>query len=396
MSALAVISSEGNRTPVASTTIDLGADDVPLTVRLFYDKFLAAEDADELSHNTVRDKRTAFTHWERYTRNPDVREAVDNDARDYRDGLLAGGVSPTKSNTYWSYIATVFRIAEAEGVVSRRPGTTRKHKGRLVKVSKTKDQRALVTADEINPLVEACKVATYPDRPWCLTGWRTLLLLYWTYGARTLDFVNMTRSQIDFEANTLEFEAIKTSKLQRLPLTPSVAAATAKLLELHTSERVFDGWSSPGSWLRATEANGLKRLLPPQKRAWKGGYRATWNGQICEAAGVMPHTGPRIDPLYDAAKPFLAPSDATINAEAKRLGRLPVVKIKHFRELMVSEVNSMSGAVGSVRKLGNWIAAHYMAGVSEQHYDDPGDEIAAVLNHRDQTLPSAFRETLGI
>ncbi len=64
----------------------------------------------------------------------------------------------------------------------------------------------------------------------------------------------------------------------------------------------------------------------------------------------------------------------------------PNLMFHHFRKTMVTELNIYSNAAG------NWVAAHYMSGVSEVFYDTPTERISkAVADREADRLPQCFK-----
>lgn len=342
-----------------------------ITLRMFYETELLADFEEEHSKATRREYRTALKHWESTTFDPDFREVSNQTIRQFRDGMLAKDLAPATCQKYWAHLAKVFRIAKDEGWISRRPGVSRSRKTQLVKVP-PKTQRRVLLPDTVNRLVVACEQATYPLRANRTRLWQVLLYLFWTYGIRTKDLISLARTDVDLETGFISFEAMKTSKLQSLPIT-DLGIKLLRSIETQTRSTWFPGFVTTGCWISKRKG----RELPESERRWKRGYYCTWNSEICPAAKVIPSTGPESVKLAVAAMQDHA----------------PVVWLKHFRECMVTQLNDASGHIGSVRKLGNWVAAHYQPGVSENSYDYPLEEIREAIAHREQNcLPDVFRK----
>jgi len=183
-------------------------------------------------------------------------------------------------------------------------------------------QRQLITEEELERLWLACRYATYPSGgqfPAPLL-WRVSLVLFWTYGPRTLDVFSMRHSEnIRLRDKLIKFTAQKTQKLQGLPITP-IVDQHLRSIKGH-AERLFPGFNYTGSHL-------------VRERRWKPGYYTTWRKEICAAAGLV--------------EPVL---------------------FKNFRQRVVTKYDAIQ------RDLGKWIAGHFIPGVSAQNYALPTDEI---------------------
>lgn len=306
-----------------------------IRMRIYYTRVVLPEIQGEQAKKSIQSDWCAINRWEDCTSDPDLRTAGRDDLIAFRERLQARGVSPATINCYWRELKTVFEDAVWRGLIERVPVLGRRQKSRLVK-EPPKQQRETVSEGELAHLWRNCRLATYPrggQFPAPLL-WRVALVLFWTYGARTLDMLRNLRWQdVRFKERLLKFEAMKTSKLQGLPLT-DVVIAHLRSIQGH-SERVFPGFTTPGFRRRQTGQ-------------WKRGYYTTWRNEI--GAELLP-------------QPIL---------------------LKHFRESMVTRYNEIQSDLGA------WVAAHYMPGVTAQHYDLPTRRIREAIESA--PVPACFRE----
>ena len=100
-------------------------------------------------------------------------------------------------------------------------------------------------------------------------------------------------------------------------------------------EKVFPGFNTKGCWLH-------------ENQKWKRGYYTTWRNEI------------------------------------QRDAKLQGIWIKHFRETMLTRNNGIEAG------LGNWMAGHYMPGVSAQSYDLPTKRIREAVEST--PVPECFYE----
>jgi integrase len=292
-----------------------------ITLRLFYERCMLPDDAESLSPRTLAEYRCALNRWEELTFDPDMREISDNTIRQLRDGLQqVRGQQPPTINKTWRHIKCILNYGCERRVLPDVPQLGRKKKSRLLKES-PKQQRETLTTAEVASLVGACRFATYPARQHAPAPklWSVALYLFYMYGARTFDVLRkLSWNEVRFTDRLLQFEALKTSKLQGLPLTDLGLRLLRSIRG--PSQRVFPGFNTTG------HQRGDGR--------WKKGYYTTWRSEITAGAEL------------------LAP-----------------VQLRNLRESAVTRWNDIK------TDLGDWIAAHYMPGVNAQHYDYPTREI---------------------
>lgn len=322
-----------------------------LTLRNFYETRLLPHLSD-LKEGSLACDRSALNMWERHTEDVCLKTTTVADlieqVKQLRSGLKGRNLSAPTINKHWRELKPMFEHAARMKVCEEVPIIEEFRKGRVVRGSllpePPKVQRQLVTADDVCRLFEACKNATYP-RCQQFTApqyWRVALLLFWTYGARTGDFLRHLKwEHVRGSDGILLFTAEKTSKLQGLPLTDTVAMWLSTIRGL--SERVFPGFNTAGHQ-RQTQGK-----LPSQKPGtWKNGYYTTWRRDI-----------------------------ATIIE--------PEIQFINFRERIVTWGNSKR------HNMGHWIAGHYVQGLA-QNYENPDDEIKALF--KAATVPECFRQLL--
>lgn len=309
-------------------------------LRRYYEGALLPDISGEQAPRSLDSDRCALNRWEECVGNPDIRDVTATHAAGvaclqiFRDRLEARGLSPATINSYWREIKAIFVDACDRGLTPRVPRLGKRRKARLVK-EPPKLQRETITEDELTELWRKCSHATYPrggQFPAPML-WRVALVLFWTYGARTLDMLKALRwENIRFSDRMIRFEAMKTSKLQGLPMT-EIVLSHLKSIRGH-SERVFPGFDTPGCKLR--------------KRGWKRGYYTTWRHEI--------------------------------GAEEMQ----PKIWLKHFRESMVTRYNDLWPDLGA------WVAAHYMPGVTAQSYDLPTARVREIISSA--AVPACFQE----
>lgn len=344
-----------------------------MTLRQFYETQLLPTRQRRIKLNTKKADFDALSAWEKTTDNVDLRSLDWSTPLATRESLKAmraqlqkfvlemqeSGSSPSTINKRLRHIRTMLRKAADpidHALLSHVPdlgtGFTGTNSAWRVRENRS-PPRAIVTADEMTRLFYATSETSDPHL------WKVIILLLWTYGARTEDaFFGMTWDLIDFRQSLLRFTAQKTSKLQGVPLTKLVIRALESLRNRRSlanhSESIF-GVIKRGTW---TVSKG-----------WVEGYYTTWSRDILPAARISVNRGP-------------AEFQAACNA---RPGLSPNILFHDFRKCMVTELNIYS------TQAGNWVAAHYMPGVSEQFYDTPTERIATSVAAREsERLPECF------
>ncbi len=303
----------------------------PLTLRLYYERFILPELLEDgIKPASLKEDRIALNHWERSTGDPDIRDATRDHTSRLRDSLRDRGLSPYTLKKTWCELRMMFGWALDEGVIERVPYVSRRRKSSLVDLP-PKEQREPLADAEVARLFGECRCATYPrvrGLPAPLL-WQAGVVLFYLYGIRTRDLFTLRWEDVLFSERLIRFEAMKTSKLQGLPMTNVSEHWLRKLRGPSRCGQVFPGFKTRGHQYQSG----------PVKGRWKRGYYATWRSEICAAAG------------------------------------LDDVWLKHFREAMVTRYNGLDRENG----LGSWIAGHYVPGVSAQNYDLPSREIRALL-----------------
>lgn len=305
-----------------------------ITLRTYYTSILLPDLAGQ-ADTSLKEDRTALNHWELHTPNQDIRDIGKEDLYAFRDGMLTAGLKPPSVNKYWREVKAMLEAAREDEIILRVPAIGRRQKCRLVDEG-PKRQREPLTEAELERLWKACSKATYPRHKQFPAPklWRVALVLWWTYGQRTMDVLKRLRwDSIWWSEKVIRFEAQKTGKLQGLPLTP-IVEQHLRSIKGH-AERMFPGFNRAGCYLRA-------------KQKWEPGYYATWRREICGQAGL-----------------------AELN-------------IKHFRERAVTFYNGIEPG------LGGWIAGHYMPGVTAQNYDLPTRRIREAICSA--PVPACFAE----
>ena len=316
-----------------------------ITLRLMYERWMLPE-ISHLQPTSLCEDRNALGHWERHTGNPDVRDARENQ-REYltrlRDGMKADGRSDATINKTWRELKSMFSYASNElRLIDQVPQIAYRMRSKLV-IEKPKVQRETLRTDEITRLWRACSKATYPSGKGQFPApklWRVAIVLFYTYGPRTEDVVKHLRwDNIKFHDRMIQFMAMKTRKLQGLPLTDLV------IEHLHSIRGVLD---KPFGTFKTTGALLKAKAGKPAK--WLRGWRTTWRNEILPAAGF----------------------------------RDGDVDIQNFRETMLTNYNTIEPGLGS------WIAAHAEKGTSAKFYDLPTRRIREAIEGA--PMPECFKE----
>lgn len=352
-----------------------------VTLRQFYEAYVLPEIKYEQAARSLDSDRDALNRWERYTLNPDFRSVNAETLHNFKCAALkpAGTCEATTVNKTWRELKAIFEVAKELELIKKVPRIGLKKKSKLCKVG-PKQQRDPINQTELSRIYQTgCASATYPANstfPAPLL-WRAAVVLFWTYGARTLDFLRFLRwCDVDYDKSLITFNAMKTSKLQGLPMTPAVLAhlqAIEPARHAHESP-IFKGMQSTGCYLANHVVNGQR--VPRPRQYWKRGFYATWNSEVLPNAGVLPEAGP--EKLRDVIREKWGEKTA------------PLIWLKHFRETMLTELNDLSQA----QLIGNIVAAHYDATVSGQSYDLPTKRVREAITKREETMaPACFFAT---
>lgn len=318
-----------------------------MTLRSYYKAHLLPELSD-LAPRSLKADTYALNVWERFTENIPLSSGeveFHSQLITLRESMLQAGLATSSINMVWRELRAMFAAAVDDGYCSSVPFIRERRRGRVVKSRLVKQvvkpQREIITEDELLKLWRATRFATYPSNgPFPASKlWKVALVLFWTFGARTIDFLqNLRWDHVKFNDRLLQFTAQKTSKLQGLPMS-DVVVAHLKSIHLESTQSstdpVFPGFRTAGH--RKTSGK------------WKRGYYTTWRHEIQANSEIF-------EPIM----------------------------LKHFRQRVVTRYNAMHPGLGS------WIAGHYMSGVSAQNYDLPTDQIREVICSA--PVPSFFHE----
>lgn len=341
-----------------------------LTLSKFYFERLFDTRKENLSRRTIDSDKLALRNWDRRTNNIDLhslawqtQEQTVASLRILRAELQrlvasmrADSICSTSINTTLRTLRTIFRIASDpidHALIGRVPDLGKQFTGTASawQLKETRaTQRKSISAAEMESLFQATEFTDDPHL------WKCILAILWTYGARTEDtFFKLDWSLVNLPERLMQFTANKTSKLQGVPLTPLMVAVLTSLCP-RESGPIF-GTIQRGSWC--------------QSDGWKPGYYTVWSRDILPAGGFIVKRGPKTHKEQCAAA-----TDAR-----------PNLLFHHFRKTMVTELNVYSGQAG------NWVAAHYMSGVSEKYYDMPSERIAkAVADRERDRMPQCFKD----
>lgn len=303
----------------------------PITLRRFYEvaalpTLLRLVELREMSARSLAEDRVAVRQWERCTEDVDIREIDSRQVELLQRGLVQQDLSAATVNKIWRELRGILALAVQQGYLREIPSLdwqrrSTRGRSRLVR-QEPKRQREPITVEEFARYFEATKFATYPARGQFPAPelWKAALCVFWAYGPRTLDVFRRRHADVTGQHGGLfSFEAMKTSKLQGLPLLDYVRRAVLRVRG--HAERIFPGFNSPGALV-----NGK----------WKAGYYATWRSEICAGAGSQ-------------------------------------CLLKHFRERVVTYYNGLEPGLGA------WIAGHSVPGVTAQYYDLPTERIRRAM-----------------
>ena len=196
---------------IAALRLHIPSDDSVsrLTLRDYYLESILPEIQHEQAPSSLSEDRTALNHWERHTSNPALTEITAQHLAQLRDGLTSGGASPATVNKCWRELRSMFNWAAEDGAIEKAPQISRRSKSRLVK-QPPKRQRETLTDAEISRLWLGCRKATYPAKQHCPAPklWRVAIVLWYFYGARTLDVIGQLKwTNILWSDRLLQFTA---------------------------------------------------------------------------------------------------------------------------------------------------------------------------------------------
>lgn len=343
----------------------------PLTLRQFYEGHLFPVRERRISERTLDSDMEAISAWERFTDNTNLRSLdwsspvairttlryLRTQLQKYVRGMEQAGLAASTINKRLRHLRTMLRKAADpidHALLLHVPdlGTdfTGTSSGWKMPESRLAP-RATITMEEMEALFKATDASNDSHL------WKSIIVLLWSYGARTEDtFLRISWDLVDLNKWLMRFTANKTSKLQGVPLTPLTQAVLLSLKDRGHSGAVF-GVLKKGTW---TKSSG-----------WKPGYYTSWSRDILPAGRFQVNRGP---------EDFQAACNVVENVR-------PNLLFHHFRKTMVTELNIYSAQAG------NWVAAHYMPGVSEQFYDTPTERIAkAVQAREDERLPQCWKD----
>lgn len=368
-----------------------------LTLVDFYHDHIADMRRENLAARTIDSDLAAVSAWKQYSDNIDLMSLRwDNKSQKVeslrilrsqlqlfcRNQINRGGISKVSINTQLRHLRLIFRIMAdpiEHGLIDAVPDLGRAFTGTKSNWQLKADRlppRDTISSEEMTRLFHATEATDDPHL------WKVILLILWSYGARTEDtFFRLDWSLVNLTKNVMQFTANKTSKLQGVPLTPLIVRALQSLPSYQARSSVAEVTQQKGQRARQVGKslsselkNPIFGLIPKgnwsRREKWKKGYYTTWSRDILPAGRFEVKKGPEEHKVAS-----LAPVDV-----------LPNVMFKHFRKTMVTELNCHSAQAG------NWVAAHYMSGVSEVYYDMPTERITtAVFEREAQRLPECFK-----
>lgn len=368
-----------------------------MTLVDFYYDHIAEMRRENLAARTVDSDIAAVSAWKQYSDNIDLLSLRwDSKAQKVeslkilraqlqkfvRNQLSRGTISKVSINTQLRHLRLIFGIMAdpiEHGLIDAVPNLGRAFTGSKSHWQLKEDRlppRNTITSDEMTRLFHATEAADDPHL------WKVILLILWSYGARTEDtFFRLDWSLVNLQKNVMQFTANKTSKLQGVPLTPLIVRALQSLPSYQARSSVTEVTQQKGQRARQVGKSLSSELKNPifgkipkgnwsRREGWKKGYYTTWSRDILPAGRFEVKKGPA---EHKAAS--LTPVDV-----------LPNVIFNHFRKTMVTELNCYSAQAG------NWVAAHYMNGVSEVFYDMPTERIqTSVFSREEQRLPECFK-----
>jgi len=341
----------------------------PLTLPQFYAQHLLPVRGRRISDRTRAADTEALTAWAKHTSNLDLRsmdwsnqvaarrslKLLRAELQAFVRGMEAAGIVATTINKRLRHIRTMLRKAADpidHALLMHVPdlGTDFTGTGSGWKMPETRQMpRDVISTVEMESLFHATTAADDPHL------WKCIILLLWTFGARTEDtYFRLTWDLVDFDKRVMRFTAGKTSKLQGVPLTDTCLAALRSLAS-RPGDRVFS-ISHKGTWT--------------QSKGWVPGYYTTWSRDILPAGRFAVQRGPASHKQACNSVPGVRPN----------------LMFHHFRKTMLTQLNCYSD------KAGNWVAAHYMPGVSDQFYDTPTERVTRAVEAREaERLPECFK-----
>jgi integrase len=218
---------------------DLPVDPRALTLRQAYERWLEP-DLFDAAYATRREYGTALNHWERLTGDPPIAAIANAHVLALRDGLLGSRYAPATVRKTWSHLRAILRRLspqalgnpQGEGILQRVP---------CVKMPRLRPKLPRVaTHAELDRLYVACSAAGWPParsgQP-AAALWRCFIVLAYNYGLRTRDLWGLWWKDIDFDRGLFRFSALKTSKLQGMPLNRVSRAHLAAIVPASGDDR---------------------------------------------------------------------------------------------------------------------------------------------------------------
>lgn len=185
-----------------------GADLPKQTVRKYVDAWLKEkepETADTTSKFYVS-KSNSFLTFLGERADSDIATINEADILAFR-GAESKRVSASTVNHSIKFLRMVFRSAKKDGLISANPA---EHVG-LVKRTEPKTRRAF-TVDELKKVLSVCN-----------DEWRSMVLFGFYTGQRLADVSKLTWRDIDLEAGEIRLTTMKTTRHQKIPISPPLA-----------------------------------------------------------------------------------------------------------------------------------------------------------------------------
>ncbi|MEW4489495.1 phage integrase SAM-like domain-containing protein [Thalassoglobus sp. JC818] len=116
-----------------------------------------------VSANTLKEYRTAISHWESIVGTIPVSDVDDETKLTFRKELVANSTfRKTTANKYLRHLRRLFGIARRAGVIPSVPALSDLTDSWGFSKAETKPKRELLTVDEVMKLWRGCASATFP------------------------------------------------------------------------------------------------------------------------------------------------------------------------------------------------------------------------------------------
>lgn len=218
---------------------------------------------------TLQDYLTILSDWERLTDDCPAGELSRSKLLEFREALQAERYrhrhrSPATINKKFRFLRPLVRICWPAD--SHNPGGLGlcDYFRLPSSLPESKGLPFIFSHDQLNALYRAADWQAWPTAEAPLI-WKTLLVLHYSAGPRTYDLLSLEWSDVDFDykgVGSITFQARKTGKLQRVPLTPAARRHLLALQPTASTARVFPRFERSN---KSTIRRHWRRLLEAAK-----------------------------------------------------------------------------------------------------------------------------------